>query len=234
MPRLKLLIDQQTATALPGDTILKAAQNCNIHIPTLCNLKGLVPWGGCRVCLISVAGRLRPLPACATPAEEGMEISTDSPALRSMRRKIVELILAERNHQCPVCVMNNHCQLQTLAGELQVDHVRYAFLAPPMKIDLTQQRFGMDHNRCILCRRCVRVCDEVEGAHTWDVSGRGAASLVISDLSQTWGSSSTCTDCGKCVQACPTGALFEKGIVPQRKSFIQLQSLLEWRRRRDR
>ncbi|HEY3307492.1 MAG TPA: bidirectional hydrogenase complex protein HoxU [Desulfuromonadaceae bacterium] len=234
MSRIKLTIDQQAATAQPGDTILQAAQNRNISIPTLCNLEGLIPWGGCRVCLVIVVGRPRPVPACATTAEDGMEVITDSPSLRSARQRIVELIFAERNHLCPVCVMNNHCELQSLAKDLQVDHVRYAFLAPAMGIDLSQQRFGIDHNRCILCRRCVRVCDEVEGAHTWDVSGRGAASRVITDLAQPWGSSSTCTDCGKCVQACPTGALFEKGIVAQRKTSISLQRLVAWRRRKDR
>ena len=80
-----------------------------------------------------------------------------------------------------------------------------------LPVDISHDRFGIDHNRCILCTRCVRVCDEVEGAHTWDVSGRGSASLIISDLGEPWGASDTCTSCGKCVQVCPTGALFEKG-----------------------
>jgi len=179
-----------------------------------------------------VAGYPRPLPACATPAEQGMVVSTESGRIRSARRMIVELLLAERNHTCPVCVMDGNCELQSLAKLLGIDHVRYGFIAPQMTVDISQPRFGIDHNRCILCRRCVRVCDEIEGAHTWDVSGRGAESRIISDLAEPWGDSATCTDCGKCVQACPTGALFEKGAEKTRKGTNCLERLVEWRTRR--
>jgi bidirectional [NiFe] hydrogenase diaphorase subunit len=92
-----------------------------------------------------------------------------------------------------------------------MDHVEMAYLHPKMPVDASHDRFVIDHNRCILCTRCVRVCDEIEGAHTWDVMGRGVKSLVITDLNQPWGASESCTSCGKCVRVCPTGALFEKG-----------------------
>jgi bidirectional [NiFe] hydrogenase diaphorase subunit len=144
---------------------------------------------------------------------------------------IIELLLAERNHTCPVCVMDGNCELQALAKQLGVDHVRYGFITPLMTVDLSQPRFGIDHNRCILCRRCVRVCDEIEGAHTWDVSGRGSASRIISDLAEPWGDSTTCTDCGKCVQSCPTGALFVKGAEKTRKDRCCLEHLVAWRGR---
>jgi len=147
---------------------------------------------------------------------------------------IVELLLAERNHTCPVCTMDGNCELQTLAKLLGIDHVRYGFISPQMTVDISQPRFGIDHNRCILCRRCVRVCDEVEGAHTWDVSARDAESRIISDLAEPWGDSATCTACGKCVQTCPTGALFEKGAEKTRKGGICLERLVEWRGRRNR
>ncbi len=231
MPRLTLTIDGRAVRAGRGQTILQAARSHGIAIPTLCNLEGLTPLGGCRVCIVEVEGRPRPVPSCTTRAEQGMVVTTDSERLAAARRMIVELLLAERNHTCAVCVMNGNCELQTLATYLGIDHVRYGFISPLASVDISHERFGMDHNRCILCRRCVRVCNEIEGAHTWDVGGRGAASRIISDLAEPWGESATCTGCGKCVQACPTGALFEKGAVATRKGTICLERLVEWRKR---
>jgi bidirectional [NiFe] hydrogenase diaphorase subunit len=232
MKRLLLTIDGRPVTARSGETLLQVARRHGIPIPTLCNFPGLAPAGACRVCIVEVAGCPRPLPACATMAEHGMEVRTDSEHINGARRKIVELLLAERNHQCPVCIMDNNCELQSLAKLLGIDHVRYGFLAPQLGVDISHPRFGIDHNRCILCRRCVRVCDEIEGAHTWDIGGRGAGSRVISDLDQAWGDSTTCTGCGKCVQCCPTGALFEKGVEGTHKGSVCLERLVAWRGRK--
>ena len=140
-----------------------------------------------------------------------MDIQSNTPKLQEYRKMIVELLFAERNHVCSVCVANGHCELQTLAYSLGVDHVRFEYLTPDLPVDVSHERFGIDHNRCILCTRCVRTCDQIEGAHTWDVMGRGVNSRVITDMNQPWGESTTCTSCGKCVQACPTGALFRQG-----------------------
>ena len=101
--------------------------------------------------------------------------------------------------------------MQDLSVSLGVTQVRYPYLSPSMTLDASHERFTVDHNRCILCTRCVRVCDEIEGAHTWDVMGRGMDARVITDLNDPWGSSTSCTGCSKCVQVCPTGALFLKG-----------------------
>jgi bidirectional [NiFe] hydrogenase diaphorase subunit len=144
---------------------------------------------------------------------------------------ILELLLAERNHTCSVCVANGHCELQDRSAELGVDHVRFEYLYPECEVDLSHDLFGLDHHRCILCNRCLRVCDEVEGAHTWDVAGRGLSSRVISDMHQPWGDSSTCTSCGKCVVACPTGALFRQGasVAEMEKDRTRLLRVLQRR-----
>jgi bidirectional [NiFe] hydrogenase diaphorase subunit len=151
------------------------------------------------------------LPACTTKVAEGMDVKTDSDRLRKYRRMTLELLFAERNHVCAACVANGHCELQTLGYSLGMDHVRYDYLFPKWGVDTTHRLFGMDHNRCILCTRCVRVCWHIEGAGTKNVAGRGTKSHIITDLNMPWGESDSCTQCGKCVQSCPTGALFHKG-----------------------
>ncbi len=206
-----LTINGQLLSAREEQTILEAADEASIRIPTLCRLQGVSTVGACRLCLVEVANSNRLHAACVTRVAENMVITTDSPRLRSYRRMIVELLLTERNHICSICVVNNHCELQDLAIEMGVDHVRYDYLQPTVGVDISHDLFGVDHNRCVLCTRCVRVCDQIEGAHTWDLSGRGTGVRVITDMNQPWGESQTCTSCGKCVQACPTGALFRKG-----------------------
>ncbi|MCS7055408.1 MAG: bidirectional hydrogenase complex protein HoxU [Thermoflexales bacterium] len=210
MPRT-LTINGQEISARSDQTILEAAREANIHIPTLCHLDGLTDVGACRMCLVEVSGSSKLLPACTTRVQEGMEVRTETERLRAYRRQIIELLFAERNHVCAVCVANGNCELQDAAIAVGMDHVRYDYLFPKLGLDLSHERFGMDHNRCILCTRCVRACDQLEGAHTIDVMGRGARSLIIHDMNVPWGEATTCTSCGKCVMACPTGALFKQG-----------------------
>jgi bidirectional [NiFe] hydrogenase diaphorase subunit len=194
-----------------GQTILEAACANGKRIPTLCYLKGLSAVGACRVCIVELAGSDRLLPACTTPIQDGMSIKTTSAKLDLYRKMAVELLLVERNHVCSVCVSNSHCELQSLAQSLGITHVRYSYNNPRLPVDSTHPRFVLDHNRCILCTRCVRVCSELEGANVWEVAARGIYSRLVTDLKDTWGQARNCTGCGKCVQACPTGALAEKG-----------------------
>ncbi|HXW06814.1 MAG TPA: bidirectional hydrogenase complex protein HoxU [Vicinamibacterales bacterium] len=211
MPVRTFTINGKLVSASEDETILDVAREHGIAIPTLCHVPGLSDTGACRLCLVEVTGASRLQPACMTPVVEGMEVTTDSEKLKGYRRLIVELLLAERNHVCSVCVANTHCELQDLAVSMELHHVRFEHQSPLLRMDASHPRFAVDHNRCVLCTRCVRACDEIEGAHTWDVMGRGHESLVITDLNQPWGEAESCTSCGKCVRICPTGALFEKG-----------------------
>jgi len=209
--KISIRIDGELVSATEGMTILEAAQGAGKEIPTLCHMAGLTAVGACRLCVVEVAGVGRLLPACTTPAQDGMSVTTVSAQLTRYRRMVIELLLVERNHVCSVCVSNGHCELQSLAKSLGVSSVRYPYNYPRLPVDLSHNRFVLDHNRCVLCTRCVRVCAEVEGAHVWEVANRGIKCRVTSELNQPWGSASSCTNCGKCVQSCPTGALIEKG-----------------------
>jgi bidirectional [NiFe] hydrogenase diaphorase subunit len=226
-----LIIDGKDVSARPDQTILDVARENGIDIPTLCHLDGLSDVGACRLCLIEIKGQNRLLPACVARVEEGMEVTTTSDRLNKHRRTILELLFAERNHICAVCVANGNCELQALAQQLGLTHVRFPYRNPALEVDASHERFTCDHNRCILCTRCVRVCAEIEGAHVWDVEGRGADCKVITDLAAPWGDkNSSCTKCGKCVQVCPTGALYEKGKVgvehPKRPEFLPYLNLM--------
>ncbi len=209
MSDIRVTINGQEIMLEPGPTILQVCRDNGIHVPTLCHYEGLKDIGACRLCIVEVQGQRRPVPACTTPAEDEMVIRTATPALEDLRRQTLELIFGERNHICPFCPRSGHCELQTAAYEHHMDHVRYDYLFPQLPVDNSHPRIALDHNRCILCSRCIRACDQWVGAHVLDLDHRGSAALLIANEGVPLGESS-CVSCGTCVTVCPTGALFEK------------------------
>ncbi len=209
--QISLHIDGQLCETAEGRTILEVARANRIAIPTLCYLEGLTPWGGCRLCIVEIEGSPKIVPACTTPAVAGVKVITQSDRLYNLRRATLEFLFSERNHICPMCQYNKgDCGLQHQGYLHGIDRIRYPYLYPALPVDVSAPYFGMDHNRCILCTRCVRTCDELEGAQTLNVGKRGIRNQVVVDMNQTFGESLTCTACGACVANCPTGALFDK------------------------
>jgi bidirectional [NiFe] hydrogenase diaphorase subunit len=210
-PIITLKVDGIEMSVPQGTTILEAARNNGIIIPTLCNLEGLSAYGGCRLCLVEIAGSPKLFVACSTPVGMGMEVTTNSTRLKEYRKMVIEMLLAERTHICSVCVANDHCEQQALANKLGVEHVGLERNWTGVEIDSTHDFLVIDRNRCILCTRCLRVCDEIEGVHTLDLKLRGKDAQVIMDLDENWVNSCSCTSCRKCAKVCPVGAIYVEG-----------------------
>jgi formate dehydrogenase major subunit len=207
MSDITLVIDGIECAAAKGDTILQVARKHDIYIPTLCWMEGLTPIGSCRMCVVEVEGNTKLLTACTTPAENGMTVHTKTDTLKKYRLQILELLFAGRNHFCMFCSQTGDCELQRLAIEHGMDNVRYPFLYEPFHNDASDPNIQMDHNRCILCLRCIRVCAEKVGAHTLDLEKRGWGTNITADLGKMLGESDTCVSCGACAQVCPTGTI---------------------------
>jgi bidirectional [NiFe] hydrogenase diaphorase subunit len=213
MHKIQVTVDDKVLEVEQGKTILEICREHDIEILTMCHLKGILDVGACRLCLVEIEGVNKLLSACTTKIAANMVIRTSTERIKKYQRITTELFFAERNHVCAVCVANGKCELQQLGYKVGMDSIRYPHLFPQCNVDTSHPWYVIDHNRCIMCTRCVRVCNEVEGAHNWDVMNRGYHVRVISDFDTPWGESTTCTSCGKCLHACPTGAIWPKAIV---------------------
>ncbi len=203
-------IDGKTLEIPEGTTVLRAAQNAGIDIPTLCDHPHLTPYGGCRLCLVEVEGYRTLQPSCTLPVSNNMVIKTSTKKVLDARKFVLTLIFSERNHFCPYCqVSGGDCELQNAAYHEGMTHWPLQPNWQPYPVDASHPYIILENNRCILCRRCVRACAELVGNYTLGFEERGARSLLVADTGVPLGDS-TCISCGTCVQVCPTGALIDR------------------------
>jgi NADP-reducing hydrogenase subunit HndD len=213
---INLIINDQKVSVQAGTTVLTAAKKLKINIPTLCNHDDLCVAGNCRVCIVEQKGARTLIASCATPVSEGMEIHTNTLKVRNARKHIVELLLSEHRADCTKCYKNQNCELQSLANEFAFgDHI-FLDLVENRKynIDRSSPSFVKDDSKCIRCQRCVRTCSELQYISAIAVANKGAHQKISSFHDRPM-SNVVCTNCGQCVNRCPTGALVEKTYIDQ-------------------
>ena len=213
---INLFINDQKVSVQVGTTVLAAAKKLKINIPTLCNHDDLCVAGNCRVCLVEQKGARTLIASCATPASEGMEIHTNTLKVRNARKHIIELLLSEHRSDCTKCYKNQNCELQSLANDFAFgDHVFLDLVeGKKYNIDRSSPSFIKDDSKCIRCQRCVRTCSELQYISALAVANKGAHQKISSFHDRPM-SQVVCTNCGQCVNRCPTGALVEKTYIDQ-------------------
>ncbi|HEY3282518.1 MAG TPA: 2Fe-2S iron-sulfur cluster-binding protein [Armatimonadota bacterium] len=209
MAKVSIKLNGQRVEAQAGSTVLQAAKAAGVDIPTLCHHPALKDIGACRMCVVEVTGQREVQPACTFPISEGMEVTTETPKVNALRKFVLEMLFSERNHYCMFCEMSGDCELQSMAYRFGLDHWTYPSTYGPMPVDASRKHFMMDHARCILCRRCIRACEDLVANHTLGLKARGAKTFVCADMDVPFGDS-TCVSCGTCLQVCPTGALVDR------------------------
>lgn len=212
-------VNNKNIGARSGETILDVMKREGINVPTLCYIKDRFPSGSCRMCVVENTKTGRLVTACSTPVDEGMKIQTHSPRVIESRKTIVELLLSNHPDDCLYCVRNKNCELQDLSEELQVRERRIKGEKNKIHIDRSGASLVRDPDKCILCGRCVRICEEVMGVACIDFIDRGSKSFIGTAFDKSINTSS-CVNCGQCIMVCPTGALSEKS------HFTELISML--------
>ncbi len=207
---VELTINKIKVKAEEGMTILDAAKSAGIAVPTLCHIKNLFPTGACRICSVEVEGQRGLIPSCAYPVYDGMVVDTNSPRVRKARKTIVELLIENHPQDCLICVRNKNCELQDLSAQYGIREHRYAGESKDHAIDISSPSMERDPAKCILCGRCVRVCNEVQQVGAIDFTKRGFQSIVTTPYNKGL-NISDCILCGQCILVCPTAALREKG-----------------------
>lgn len=214
MKKINLTINGVALKVDEGTSILHAAKSINVHIPTLCHHEDLCISGNCRICVVEVNSPTNLMAACATPVSENMNITTNSHQIRQARKHILELLLTEHNINCIKCTHNNSCELQKLALEYRTDEELFISLRKNKKPDASSPSILRDETKCIRCTRCVRTCAELQGVNALTMSGKGNKTIMSTFMDMPM-NEVVCTNCGQCINRCPTGALVERSYIEE-------------------
>ncbi len=219
LEKVKITINGQEITADKGSTVLQAARAAGINIPTLCYMANATVTGACRICVVEVEGARNLVPSCAFPIAEGMKIQTHSPRVVDARKTIIELLLANHPQDCLKCDRNGNCQLQSLAEEYGIREIRFKGKIRHNLPDLSSSSIERDPDKCILCGKCVKVCEEIQCVNAIDFTKRGFETIVTPAFDKSL-QESVCINCGQCIMVCPTGALREKSSIKKVEEAI--------------
>src|SRR5271155_1675993 len=213
-PTGALDIEGRVVAVPEGTSVIRAAAEAGIQVPKLCATDNMEAFGSCRLCLVEIEGRRGTPASCTAPAEPGMKVRTQTPKLAKLRRGVMELYISDHPLDCLTCSANGDCELQDMAGVVGVREVRYGYEGKnhlKAAKDESNPYFTFEASKCIVCSRCVRACEEVQGTFALTIQGRGFASKVASGPTSFL--DSECVSCGACVQACPTATLTEKTVI---------------------
>lgn len=201
-------IDNRNVQAFPGQSIMQAADEAGIYIPRLCSHFDLEPYGACRVCTVLVNGR--PQTACTQPAKEGLVVENDTEQLLEVRRTIIDMLFVEGNHYCMFCEKSGMCELQALAYRFDIKVPQFPFQYPDRKIDASHPQIFIEHNRCILCARCVRASRDIDKKNIFDFTGRGPDKRIAVNAASNRAADTNVSAEDKAVAVCPVGTLMQK------------------------